>query len=485
MDQNLLGVIYSLLYISFLLVFTTLVSKKYKIDSEISRKTVHILGGNWIFIYHHFFDSLDFALVVPLMFIVINYFSAKYKIIKVIEREEEREGVYSLGTVYYSMATFCLILLDYMFKVEYISYMGMLIMAYGDGFAAILGLRFGKKYGIFKHKTLAGCMTLFFFSFLIANSVLYWHFYEFMWLQAFFIAGLGVVIEFHSDDGIDNITLPIGVGLYTYFILFSLRDTIAATIINGLVSYMAYRRKSLTRSGVYFAFFTGVILFALGEVPMYISLLLFFLLGSLISKVKNLRKSDAERLHRRGSHRNWVQVFCNSAPAVIVLVASHILHLPMKYAYLSGITCMCAACSDTFASELGMLSRKDPISIISWKPVKRGLSGGVTGFGMLAALLGSYVVASTIFLYQGFHFADFVWVGGFGFLSNVLDSILGAVLQVKYEDLDGSLTEKPESGGILLKPISGISFVNNDLVNLLSVSLITFSMYYLSHYLFV
>ena len=316
MDQNLLGIMYSLLYISLILAFTTLVSVRFKIDSEISRKTVHILSGNWIFIYHRYFNSLDFALLVPLMFVVINYFSAKYKIIKVIEREEEKEANYSLGTVYYSMATFLLILLDYLFKVDYISYMGMLIMAYGDGFAAILGLRFGKNYGIFERKTLMGSITLFVFSFLISNSVLYWYFYKMMYFEALFISVLAVVVEFNSEDGIDNITLPIGVGLYTYFILFSLQDTIVASVINALISYIAFRRGSLTKSGVYFAFFTGLIFFVLGGVPLYLSLLLFFAFGSWISKVKNSRKREAEKLHKRGMHRNWVQIFCNSLRSI-------------------------------------------------------------------------------------------------------------------------------------------------------------------------
>lgn len=483
MDRNLLGILYSLLYITVVLAFATFVSEKYKVDPEISRKSVHILSGNWIFISHYYFDSFFYAVSVPILFIIINYFSAKYRLIKVIERGNT--GVaQTYGTVYYSIATLILILMDYAFHQTYISYMGMLIMAYGDGFAAILGLRFGTHFWIFKRKTLAGCLTLFTFAFVISNSVLYWHFYHFKAIEALLISILAVIIEFNSDDGIDNITLPVGVGIYTYFIIAFPVNTIIATVINALISYIAFKRRSLTKSGVFLAFFTGVIIYALGEVPMYISLLLFFVIGSAFSKVKNMRKTEAERLHKRGMNRNWVQVFANSAPAVAVLLISHIYRLPMKYAYLSGIACMSAACSDTFASELGMLSNKNPISIVSWKPVKRGLSGGVTSYGMIAAVVGSHIVASTVFLYEGYHSHDFLLVGGFGFLSNVLDSILGALLQVKYRAPDGSITEVPMIDGVSLPKVSGIRFISNDVVNLLSVSIVTFLMYYLA-YLFI
>jgi uncharacterized membrane protein len=53
-----------------------------------------------------------------------------------------------------------------------------------------------------------------------------------------------------------------------------------------------------------------------------------------------------------------------------------------------------------------------------------------------------------------------------GVLGSVIDSILGSVLQAKYQNEKGEITDLPTS-----KKVSGFETMNNDIVNLISIGL--------------
>lgn len=56
-----------------------------------------------------------------------------------------------------------------------------------------------------------------------------------------------------------------------------------------------------------------------------------------------------------------------------------------------------------------------------------------------------------------------------GFTGSLLDSVLGATIQVKYfSEKEGRITEKRLSNGSVNKVISGHPLVNNDVVNFTS-----------------
>ncbi len=53
------------------------------------------------------------------------------------------------------------------------------------------------------------------------------------------------------------------------------------------------------------------------------------------------------------------------------------------------IVCIASANSDTWASEIGSLSKKNPIYIRTFKRIERGTSGAISLLGSIAALSGS------------------------------------------------------------------------------------------------
>lgn len=214
--KNVIGIIISFAYIGVLMT-----SAKYfeKFDKEASRKFIHILLSNWWLIAMAFFDSMLWAIIPPIAFVIINFLSYKGNIIKVMERDEAQKD--GLGTVYFALALIPLVGLSYgLTNNPLIGLVGFFIMAYGDGFAAIAGKAIkSKEYKIFGcTKTVAGSCVMFVMSFIISLAVFCYGNTEMFLVKAMVLALVATILEAISAKGTDNITVPVITSLITYFI---------------------------------------------------------------------------------------------------------------------------------------------------------------------------------------------------------------------------------------------------------------------------
>jgi len=255
----------------------------------------------------------------------------------------------------------------------------------------------------------------------------------------------------------------------------SILEHVIFICLSLLGATFAYRRKSLTFSAALGAFFLGAALYLAGGPLFFILLMVFFLSSTFLSYFKTGIKDSVEaRIHAKSGPRDIVQVGANGGAALIMAVPFAISQNP---AYLMAVAASFAACNaDTWASEIGILSRKAPVSLITFKPVSPGLSGGVSPLGLMASLGGAVVVALTYGLYQlvAGNSGVLLWmqVGIItlgGVLGSILDSLMGAAIQAKYISHEtGELTEKPDHNNKPNQLYSGITFVNNDFVNFVS-----------------
>lgn len=209
--MNFLGIIISYLYIGLVIIGAKIFEKKGK---EASRKFIHIMLGNWWIIAIYFFSNVWCAVLVPATFVVINYLSYKKNLIKVMEREEQ-DG---LGTVYYAVALLILAIVSFgIFNNPLLGLVPTLVMAYGDGFAAIIGKSIkSKKYKLSDtKKSFAGSATMFIISTLLIGGYLAFYHTGIFWRTAHWptvtcLMGFAITaIEAVSGKGWDNITVPL------------------------------------------------------------------------------------------------------------------------------------------------------------------------------------------------------------------------------------------------------------------------------------
>ena len=212
--NNLIGIIVSFFYIVLVFILSNFVSKK---GEEHSRKFVHIMLCNVWVIYLIFIDSLLVACILPAAIVIINRFSYKFKILKTMERENN-DG---FGTIYYAISILLTSIFSYYLNNPMIGTIGMLVMGYGDGLAAVIGQNINSpKYKIGNtSKSLAGSLTMFIVSLVISCIVLNLLGAEYFILKAIGMAVISTLLEAVSIKGLDNITVPIGLVLLTYLVI--------------------------------------------------------------------------------------------------------------------------------------------------------------------------------------------------------------------------------------------------------------------------
>jgi uncharacterized protein (TIGR00297 family) len=225
--------------------------------------------------------------------------------------------------------------------------------------------------------------------------------------------------------------------------------------------------KFLKPSGAVAAFLTGLLIWAGFDLKGLILLGVFFLTSSLLSRYKSKGKEHLVEIHEKGSARDWAQVAANGGTAALAGLANFISPDPVWLIVLA--ISIASANADTWASELGVLSKQQPVSIKSFKRVPSGTSGAISGFGTAATAAGSLVIAITAGYLFGMGSGWVFLVFLFGVAGSLLDTLLGAYLQAGFQCVRCHLpTEKMVHCSSPTKQISGFSRINNDAVNFIS-----------------
>lgn len=207
--NNLFGIVVSIIYIGVVIASAKVFEKAGK---EASRKFIHIMLPNWWIIAMIFFKDAIVASILPALFIVINYLSYKKGIISVMEREDGEENKESMGTVFYAVSLCILTLLTFgPLNNPLIGLCGMLVMGYGDGFAAVIGQ--AVKSRVFEirgnKKSLAGSLTMFCITLMIIAGYLTYVGAEYIAIKSILVAVVMTIVEAVSIKGTDNLSVPL------------------------------------------------------------------------------------------------------------------------------------------------------------------------------------------------------------------------------------------------------------------------------------
>ncbi len=199
----------------------------------------------------------------------------------------------------------------------------------------------------------------------------------------------------------------------------------AGFVLSLAVAVAAHTLRLLTRDGVVAAVAVGTLVFGFGGWRRAGLLVLFFATSSALTRWQAARKSHPE--HAAG--RTGLQVLANGLVAAALSVWGTIWPAPWISAAFAGA--IAASTADTWATEIGLLSKTPPRLITARllrtrAEVPPGTSGGVTWLGTIAACIGAAVIAgsSAAWLHTAF---GRVWLAGF--IGMTVDSILGATVE--------------------------------------------------------
>lgn len=244
-------------------------------------------------------------------------------------------------------------------------------------------------------------------------------------------------------------------------------ELVMMCILIGLAAVTAKCLKLLSLSGAIMAFFTGLFIWTGFGVNGLILMGVFFLTSSSLSKYKHRGKGYLEELHAKGSERDWAQVAANGGTAAIAGIA-HFLSPDPVWLIIFSVS-LASANADTWASEIGVLSKTRPISIRDFKRVPRGTSGAVSLLGTLAAAVGSFLIAAVSLYLFHIQWESAALIFLLGIAGCLLDTLLGALYQARYVCKEcGLLTERTFHCSSHTAKVSGYSWLNNDAVNFLS-----------------
>jgi uncharacterized protein (TIGR00297 family) len=561
-----LGISYA--FIFGLIGVAQLLLKSGVLGAAATRKLVHIGVAHWWIIAMLFIDDLAVALIGPVSFVAINWYSYRTHVFAAMEHPEPRRN---LGTVYFPISLVILVLLTWsgLFP-RWFGLVAILVLGWGDGSASLVGEYWATRSqrGRFLvpggRKSVAGTTAMFLATGAV-SAVLIWLFtgplsvgmvsqrgilpaagadfwartvqlvrevgsrtwvgrgsdstvlfalsrldglvriltdrmadYSGIALgigpvapttilaSALILAAAATAAELVTPWGLDNITVPLVV-----FAVVAILGPLPpewimrlawAVGLNVFVAVFAYVRRTVTATGAVAGAAVGMVIYLAGGGFYWSILMAFFGSSSVIGRMTGrrgagaARRDAAERINAKGGTRDAVQVLANGGLAAAMAAIHALSGRPIFV--LGFAIAMAAATADTWASEIGVLSRRKPVSILTVRPIPRGTSGGVSALGLLAAaggalFIGLWFAVGYVFVY-GWNGAELgamvAAITGGGFLGSLVDSLLGATVQAQYWDDHAQVhTERRfNAGGLPNRLVKGFHRLTNDAVNALS-----------------
>ena len=205
-------------WVGLIICIAWVVSRFTDSEPEIIRKIVHIGMGNVILIAWWLDIPAYVGITASVFASLITLLSYKFPILPGINSV----GRQSLGTFFYAVSIGVLMgIFWYLHQPQY-AVLGIMIMAWGDGLAALIGKRFGKhKYIVFgSQKSWEGSLTVTLSSYFICVTLLFivqgniWQ----TWIISLIVALIATILEAFSFLGIDNLTVPIGSATCAYLL---------------------------------------------------------------------------------------------------------------------------------------------------------------------------------------------------------------------------------------------------------------------------
>ncbi|PSB33370.1 diacylglycerol/polyprenol kinase family protein [Chlorogloea sp. CCALA 695] len=207
------------LWIGLLLLVASLLNRFGNGNAEVVRKVVHIGTGNVILFAWWLHIPAFVGVGASILASIVTFLSYRFPILPGINSV----GRKSLGTFFYAVSIGILVAWFWTINRPQYAALGILVMAWGDGLAALVGQKFGKHpYKIWENKkSWEGSGTMALVSLIVSGLIFLnvngnnWQ----TWIVSLSVALAATILEAFSVYGIDNLTVPLGSAALGFFLI--------------------------------------------------------------------------------------------------------------------------------------------------------------------------------------------------------------------------------------------------------------------------
>jgi uncharacterized protein (TIGR00297 family) len=416
------------------------------LKSEYKRKAVHI-GTSVFALLLRWLNFWQAALCAVAAF-VFNWQILPRLGGKQLYRHDDHKRGYPIGILLYPLSV--LILTLTIPHKLYIVAAAWAIMAWGDGFASVIGTRFGRtKLPWNPSRSYAGSLAFLVMGSAAAVVFTWWVIKTppepFVWYVVaipVLAALLGAVVETVPSGLDDNLTVPLSAGFFmlalhqidpSMFVARQdqiLHNLLWGAAINFVLAGASYAAGMVSFSGFFSGFLIGAIIYTFGGYESFLILFLFFFLGSGATKFGYARKKALGVAQEKGGARGWKNAVANCSMGAFLAILAMLSGADRSAIFMAGLFgAFATAASDTVSSEIGQVLGKHPILITTLRPVPVGTEGAVSIEGTVAGIIASAVVclAGVALHILSFRAAGLCVIAAF--IGTTVESYLGATLE--------------------------------------------------------
>jgi uncharacterized protein (TIGR00297 family) len=434
-----------------------MVTTKDKEFTEIGRKVLHISMVIFAFLLRYL--SWEAAMLCAVAAFLHNLF-----ILPRLTSKFYREGSpRDIGIIFYPVSVFFVIL--FFPNHMYLAAALWAIMSFGDGFATIFGIKYGKKKLPWsKDKSWVGSITYVITASAGASLLIWWtkqgqpengdsalFLYLILPVILSFISAIFESLPFGVND---NLLVPMVGAFFGYIILLIKKawgvyhwsyladNLLMALIVSFVLGFVSFLLKLVSMKGFIAGFFAGALLYLFVGWRGFVLLATFFIVASALTKLGYKKKQAKGLAQEDKGARGIKHVIANLSLAIILAIVWFLsdFNLIVAIAFTASLA---TALSDTSSTEIGQLFGRKTFLITTFKKVKPGTDGAVSVEGTMAGLIGAALIAAVAFLI-GFFDGDgtgltvsaisiAIIVAVAGFLGNLVESYMNAFVKKKAE----------------------------------------------------
>ena len=211
-------------------------------------------------------------------------------------------------------------------------------------------------------------------------------------------------------------------------------DFLFGFLINFTLIFLFFRVPLMTKGGWISAGVLGSILWGCLSWQGWSSVVIYLLLGSLVTKIGYKFKNEKGIAEKRGGKRGPENVWGSAATGLFFAIMAKLNFSNLVFYKIGFAASFAAKLADTFGSEIGKRFGRNTYLITSFRKVERGTEGGISLEGTAASALGALFMSLIMFILNIISTKyQFLIVVISGFLATISESFIGAKFQDKYK----------------------------------------------------